>query len=92
MATKLGDNISYGGKKPNFERDQFASLAEAQQYSGDLLDEGHISYMVAEQKHYKWNGTEWESFASSNKEWIGTQAEYDALETIDNNTTYYITE
>lgn len=26
------------------------------------------------------------------KEWVGTQAEYDALETIDNNTTYYITE
>ena len=26
------------------------------------------------------------------KEWIGTQAEYDALETKDNNTTYYITE
>lgn len=26
------------------------------------------------------------------KEWVGTQAEFDALETIDNNTTYYITE
>lgn len=26
------------------------------------------------------------------KEWVGTQEEYDALETIDNNTTYYITE
>lgn len=26
------------------------------------------------------------------KEWVGTQEQYDALETIDNNTTYYITE
>lgn len=26
------------------------------------------------------------------KEWVGTQEEYDELETIDNNTTYYITE
>ena len=32
------------------------------------------------------------NYSSVIKEWIGTQEEYDALETIDNNTTYYITE
>ena len=59
MATTLGDNISYGGQKPNFERDQFASLAAAKAFSSALLDVGHTSYMVAEGKHYVWNGTEW---------------------------------
>ena len=32
------------------------------------------------------------NYSSVIKEWVGTQAEFDALETIDNNTTYYITE
>lgn len=32
------------------------------------------------------------NYSSVIKEWVGTQEEYDALETIDNNTTYYITE
>lgn len=32
------------------------------------------------------------NYSSVIKEWVGTQEEYDTLETIDNNTTYYITE
>ncbi len=64
MAIGVPDNFSYGGKKPNFERDQFTTLAEMLAYSPEFLDEGHISYCKEDGKHYKWTGTEWEEFTS----------------------------
>lgn len=64
MAIGVPDNFSYGGKKANFDRDQFTTLAEMRAYSPDFLDEGHISYCKQDKKHYKWNGTEWEEFKS----------------------------
>lgn len=64
MAIGVPDNFSYGGKKANFDRDQFTTLAEMRAYSPDFLDEGHISYCKEDKKHYKWTGTEWEEFQS----------------------------
>lgn len=67
MAIGVPDNFSYGGKKANFDRDQFNTLAEMRAYSPDFLDEGHISYCKQDKKHYKWNGTEWEEFSAGIK-------------------------
>lgn len=65
MAITVPDNMSYGGKKPNFDRDQFATLTAMNGFSSDFLDEGHISYCVETKKHYKWNGTAWVEFKSA---------------------------
>ena len=65
MAITVPDNMSYGGKKPNFDRDQFATLAAMNSFASDFLDEGHISYCVETKKHYKWTGTKWEEFKSA---------------------------
>lgn len=64
MAITVPDNMSYGGKKPNFDRDQFATLAAMNSFASDFLDEGHISYCVETKKHYKWTGTKWEEFGN----------------------------
>ena len=62
MAIGVPDNFSYGGKKANFDRDQFVTLAEMRAYPSDFLDEGHISYCKQDRKHYTWTGTEWKEF------------------------------
>ena len=41
MAVQYIDNLSYKGKKPNFERDQFKTLAEMKAFSEADIDEGH---------------------------------------------------
>jgi hypothetical protein len=64
MAIGVPDNFSYGGKKANFDRDQFVTLAEMRAYPSDFLDEGHISYCKQDRKHYTWTGTEWKEFKS----------------------------
>lgn len=52
---KLGDNLSYQGKKPNFDRDQFESLAEMRNYPETSIDEGHSSYCVETGKRYEFS-------------------------------------
>lgn len=42
MALKITDNFNYTGRKPNFQRDQFATTSEMNAYT--VCDEGHISY------------------------------------------------
>ena len=64
MAIGVPDNFSYGGKKANFDRDQFVTLAEMRAYPSDFLDEGHISYCKQDRKHHTWTGTEWKEFKS----------------------------
>lgn len=59
MAITLPVNISYGGKEPNFARDQFATKAAMLAFSHAALDEGHISYCVEDKTHYKFNGAGW---------------------------------
>lgn len=59
MSKIIGDNYSYKGKQPNFARDQFATKAEMNDFNPDFLDQGHISYCVEDDTHYKFNGEEW---------------------------------
>ena len=62
MAIKIPDNFYYGGKLPNFERDQFSTIEEMNNYSKDYLDEGHISFCLEDKKHYVFINNNWEEF------------------------------
>lgn len=70
MAIEIGSNFKYSGKLPNFERDQFTTLQEMQNFPADSIDNGHISYCVEDGKHYTWNGTEWEELKTNIKHTI----------------------
>jgi len=54
MALKIGDNFSYQGKKPNFDRDNFDTLAAMKAYPETSIDEGHISYCKEDGKNYQY--------------------------------------
>lgn len=71
MAIGVPDNFNYGGKKPNFDRDQFTTREAMLAFPADFLDEGHISYCKEDKKHYKWNGTEWVEFAAGGGSSVG---------------------
>lgn len=51
------DNFDHRSKLPNFARDSFATLQEMRSCPDSDIDEGHISYCVATNKHYKFNSS-----------------------------------
>lgn len=53
MALTIGDNFKYQANKPNFERDSFATLGAMKAYPETSIDDGHLSYCVETNKHYK---------------------------------------
>lgn len=55
MALLIGDNFSYNGKKPNFERDSFETLAALKAVAEANIDNGHIAYCVETKRHYIFN-------------------------------------
>ncbi len=55
MALKVGDNFSYQGQKPNFERDVFSTLAAMKSFPTTSIDEGHISLCLEDGKRYKYS-------------------------------------
>ena len=55
MALLIGDNFSYNGKKPNFERDSFETLAALKSFAEANIDNGHIAYCAETNKHYIFN-------------------------------------
>ena len=55
MALLIGDNFSYNGKKPNFERDSFETLAVLKAFAEANIDNGHIAYCAETNKHYIFN-------------------------------------
>ena len=57
MALKIGDNFSYQGKKPNFDRDTFDTLASMKSYPETSIDDGHISYCKETFQHYVYNSS-----------------------------------
>lgn len=65
MAVNFLDNIDYGGKKPNFSRDQFETIDAMNSYDPAYLDEGHISYCKEDKKHYSFDGNIWKLFVGS---------------------------
>lgn len=54
MALKIGDNFSYQGKKPNFDRDNFDTLTAMKAFPETSIDEGHISYCKETGKNYQY--------------------------------------
>lgn len=54
---QVADNFNYRGKKPNFDRDSFDTLQSMKSYSDNNIDEGHISYCIETDKHYKYNSS-----------------------------------
>lgn len=54
---QVADNFNYRGKKPNFDRDSFDTLQSMKNYSDNNIDEGHISYCIETDKHYKYNSS-----------------------------------
>lgn len=51
------DNFEYRSKLPNFARDQFDTLEEMKNVRDEDIDEGHISYCISTDKHYKFNAS-----------------------------------
>lgn len=52
---KIIDNFDYQGKKPNFTRDRFETLAEMHNYNSAWLSDGLITFCVEDRNHYKWD-------------------------------------
>lgn len=51
------DNFEHRSKLPNFARDQFDTLKEMKNVRDEDIDEGHISYCISTDKHYKFNAS-----------------------------------
>lgn len=51
------DNFEHRSKLPNFARDQFNTLEEMKNVRDEDIDEGHISYCISTDKHYKFNAS-----------------------------------
>ena len=49
---QIKDSFILNSNRPNFERDQFQTLNDMAKISKSQMDEGHISYCIAEGKHY----------------------------------------
>lgn len=71
MALSIGDNFKYQGRKPNFERDSFATLADMKAFPETSVDDGHVSYCAEDGKHYEFKSSnavdettgKWRAFA-----------------------------
>ena len=53
-AANISFNFNYKGRQPNFARDKFSDTAEM--YAYQICDVGHISYVLSENKYYKFTG------------------------------------
>lgn len=74
MALLIGDNFSYNGKKPNFERDSFETLAALKAVAEANIDNGHIAYCVETKKHYIFNDTN--TIDESTGKWRELESEF----------------
>ena len=54
MAIKIGANLAYNGKLPNFERDSFETKAAMKAFDENSIDEGHLSYCKEDGKVYQY--------------------------------------
>lgn len=57
MAVQYIDNLSYQGKKGNFERDQFATKAAMKAYPEASIDEGHLAFCLEDNKRYEFRAS-----------------------------------
>ena len=54
MAIKIGTNLAYNGKLPNFERDSFDTKAAMKAFDENSIDEGHLSYCKEDGNIYQY--------------------------------------
>lgn len=54
MAIKIGANLAYNGKLPNFERDSFITKAAMKAFDENSIDEGHLSYCKEDGNIYQY--------------------------------------
>lgn len=54
MAIKIGANLAYNGKLPNFERDSFETKAAMKAFDENSIDEGHLSYCKEDGNIYQY--------------------------------------
>lgn len=54
MAIKIGANLAYNGKLPNFERDSFKTKAAMKAFDENSIDEGHLSYCEEDGNIYEY--------------------------------------
>lgn len=57
MAIKIGANLAYNGKLPNFERDSFETKAAMKAFDENSIDEGHLSYCEEDGNIYQYKHT-----------------------------------
>lgn len=57
MAIKIGANLAYNGKLPNFERDSFETKAAMKAFDENSIDEGHLSYCKEDGNVYQYKHT-----------------------------------
>ena len=57
MAIKIGANLAYNGKLPNFERDSFETKASMKAFDENSIDEGHLSYCKEDGNIYQYKHT-----------------------------------
>lgn len=57
MAIKIGANLAYNGKLPNFERDSFETKAVMKAFDENSIDEGHLSYCKEDGNIYQYKHT-----------------------------------
>ena len=54
MAIKIGANLAYNGKLPNFDRDSFETKAAMKAFDENSIDEGHLSYCKEDGNIYQY--------------------------------------
>jgi hypothetical protein len=54
MAIKIGANLAYNGKLPNFERDSFETKAAMKAFDENSIDDGHLSYCKEDGNIYQY--------------------------------------
>ena len=57
MAIKIGANLAYNGKLPNFERDSFETKVAMKAFDENSIDEGHLSYCKEDGNIYQYKHT-----------------------------------
>lgn len=57
MAIKIGANLAYNGKLPNFDRDSFETKAAMKAFDENSIDEGHLSYCKEDGNVYQYKHT-----------------------------------
>lgn len=76
MSVQYIDNLSYRGKKGNFERDHFSTLSEMRSFSDADIDEGHLAWCDETSKRYEWKSSN--SVDGSTGRWREVQSHDDS--------------